>query len=163
MPARVGAAGISPKKFQGVRLIRRLEHALQGRLGNLGKGCADLRLFRRRHPIVSIVGTPVSLMPRSSASRRSVSSTAAAAWSCRQLQTASGAPSVRSCGGALAHELAARIRQLAQRAELNLLGLNLLGLGRRQTTGQEAATMAAAEIRKNMMALPATFLVQVTN
>src|ERR1700704_2270198 len=38
----------------------------------------------------SMVGTPVSLMPRSSASRRSGSSTAATAWSCRQLQTASG-------------------------------------------------------------------------
>src|SRR6195952_2328864 len=38
----------------------------------------------------SMVGTPVSLMPRSSASRRSGSSTAATAWSCRQPQTASG-------------------------------------------------------------------------
>src|SRR4029079_19225065 len=39
---------------------------------------------------VSIVGTPVSLMPRSKASRRSLSSTVAAAWSWRQLQTVSG-------------------------------------------------------------------------
>src|SRR4029077_4510486 len=39
---------------------------------------------------VSMVGTPVSLIPRSKASRRSVSSTVAAAWSCRQPQTASG-------------------------------------------------------------------------
>src|SRR3984957_11188443 len=39
---------------------------------------------------VSIVGTPVSLMPRRRASRRSPSSTAAAAWSCRQPHTLSG-------------------------------------------------------------------------
>ena len=31
--------------------MRRLEHALQRRLGNLRKGRADFRLFRRRYPL----------------------------------------------------------------------------------------------------------------
>lgn len=39
---------------------------------------------------VSIVGTPFSLIPRSSASRRSASSTMTTAWSCRHEHTASG-------------------------------------------------------------------------
>jgi hypothetical protein len=58
---------------------RRLEHALQGRLGDLGEGRADLGLLRRRHPRGLDRRYPVSLMPRSSASRRSASSTVAAA------------------------------------------------------------------------------------
>ena len=33
-----------------VSLVRRLEHALQRRLGDLGEGRADLGLLRRRHP-----------------------------------------------------------------------------------------------------------------
>ena len=33
-----------------LRFVRRLEHALQRRLGDLGEGRADLGLLRRRHP-----------------------------------------------------------------------------------------------------------------
>ena len=53
---------------------------------------------------VSMVGTPVSLMPRSKASRRSVSSTAAA----------------DHMRGAQSHELSARIWKLQRRPDLGL-------------------------------------------
>ena len=59
---------------------------------------------------VSIVGTPVSLMPRSSASRRSLSSTVAAAWSCRQPHTDFRMlPAPDHVRGAGANEIGARI------------------------------------------------------
>jgi len=78
---------------------------------------------------VSMVGTPVSLMPRSSAFAKvgifNGGSRHSHAGSCKRLR---GAPTSDHVRSAQAHELAARIRQLAEPSELTSAGLEFAGL-----------------------------------
>ena len=69
---------------------------------------------------VSMVGTPVSLMPRSSASRRSASSTVGGGVVVQAAANAFGVrPAADHMGRAQPHELAARIGHFEQGTELN--------------------------------------------
>ena len=114
MPAHIAAAGIS-KNFSEEDLIRRLEHALQRRLGDLGKGCADLGLFRRRHPI-GLDGRHAGLAD--AAQERFAKVGIFNGGSGMVMQAAANGFGVRPAsehvGSALPHELAARIGQLRQ-------------------------------------------------
>jgi len=109
-----------------------------GRLRDLGKSRGDLGLLRRRHPVI-LDGRHAGFADaaESSASRRSGSSTAATAWSCRQLQTASGCAQRSTIGGA--HN-----RTNSPRGSGNFFQDQICGLcGTAETT---ARRMAASEL-----------------
>src|SRR5690348_5964783 len=101
----------------------------------------------------SMVGTPVSLMPRSSAIRRSRSSTRPAAWSCRQPHTSSGCAHLPSIWGAHWRTNSQRgsDRCIAARSCCDTCAFADWFRARKRR-------MEVAQIRRNMMGLQTTSL-----
>jgi len=115
--------------FQGVSLVRRLEHALQRRLCNFGEGRTDLGLLGCRHPFgldgryAGFANAPQQRFPQVAVldgSGGMIMQAAADGFGMR--------PAVHHVRRTLTHELGARIGQFLQRAELNLFDLCLPNL-----------------------------------
>ena len=83
-PSRAARGSASPHQSAGANMHCNVGLAILEKVGPISAS-----LLGGTH-CVSIVGTPFSLIPRSSASRRSASSTMTTAWSCTHEHTASG-------------------------------------------------------------------------